>query len=71
MSPSEIRENIKTESDIENKGNLFVTLFKQLFLEIDGQLENLISLEKSKESLGTDGFMPSISMGYSLSRIVS
>jgi hypothetical protein len=35
------------------------------------QLEKLVVQEKVKESLGNDGFMPSISMGQSLARIVT
>jgi hypothetical protein len=46
-----------------DKNNLYVISFKTLFSKIDLQLEKLVILEKAKENLGNDGFMPSISMG--------
>lgn len=70
LSPSAIKEKIKTEEDLKDEDNLYVKAFRNLFTKIDKELQKLLNLERVKETLGQDGFMPSISMGNSLARIV-
>mmetsp|Transcript_44129 Transcript_44129/g.42820 ORF Transcript_44129/g.42820 Transcript_44129/m.42820 type:complete len:132 (-) Transcript_44129:13-408(-) len=48
-----------------------VKAFRVLFSMIDSQLSGLMLLEKEKEQFGNDGFMPSISVGQSLQRLVN
>ena len=44
--------------------------FSQLFSKLDNELLKLFALEQEKVSLGNDGFMPLLSAGQSLCRIV-
>ena len=70
LSPSAIKEKIKTEEDLKDEDNLYVKAFRNLFTKIDKELQKLLNLERVKETLGQHVFMPSISMGNSLARIV-
>ena len=44
--------------------------FRQVFDRIDGELVKLFTLEQEKKALGLDGFMPQLSAGQSLCRLV-
>ena len=41
-----------------------------MFDRIDGELVKLFALEQEKKALGLDGFMPQLSAGQSLCRLV-
>ena len=44
--------------------------FRKVFDRIDGELVKLFALEQEKKALGLDGFMPQLSAGQSLCRLV-
>lgn len=44
--------------------------FRKVFDRVDGELDKLFVLELEKKQLGPDGFMPQLSAGHSLSRLV-
>jgi len=44
--------------------------FKHVFDRIDGELVKLFALELEKKAVGHDGFMPQLSAGQSLCRLV-
>ena len=44
--------------------------FRQVFDRIDGEVVKLFTLEQEKKALGLDGFMPQLSAGQSLCRLV-
>jgi hypothetical protein len=48
-----------------------VRTFQHLFSKIDGELSKLLIQEKQREMLGREGFMPAISTGQSLSKLVT
>jgi len=46
-------------------------IFRTLVAKVDSELLKLVTEEKQREQLGTDGFMPKISSGVSLCRIMT
>lgn len=54
----------------ESEKKVYETAFKALFQQVDKELKKMVLLEKEKEQLGQDGFLPAINAGQSLSKLM-
>lgn len=59
FNPATIKEKITEQSLLkESENHIYVEAFDLLFKQIDSELNKLVIQEKSRLSLGPDGFMP-------------
>jgi len=61
-------EKMANSNDVEKK--VYERAFKTLFEQVDKELKKMVLLEKEKELLGQDGFLPAINAGQSLSKLM-
>ena len=70
LAPSIMKSTKSKEKEQEPVSEDTKKHFRAVFSKIDGELVKLFELEKAKKNLGQDGFMPQLSAGTSLCRIV-